>query len=372
VRRIDEWLLNPPRTKLGKSLMNGLAAASRVYTAGVRARSWAYRSGMFRKTTLNTPVISIGNITVGGTGKTPLAQFVARHFLDTGRKPVIVSRGYRKEGATLAVVSDGKRLLLSPRRSGDEPYLLARTLPGVPVIVSPNRALAGFVAVSRFAPDVVIMDDAFQHMKLARNLDIVLVDAVNPFGNEKTLPGGTLREPPPNLARADVIVVSRSDQTDRLSELRERLRSLNPSAPVVLGVHAPDGLLVHPTGDSLDLTILKNARVLAVSSIGNPWSFAESVRTLGAEVLDHLRFPNHAKYRHRALSRIADAARQLCCEAIITTEKDAVRLPSHIDCGCPIWVLSIRFRIVEGAASFLDLLDALVTRAKTMDMNGQA
>jgi len=327
---------------------------------------------MFRKTTLNTPVISIGNITVGGTGKTPLAQFVARHFLDTGRKPVIVSRGYRKEGATLAVVSDGKRLLLSPRRSGDEPYLLARTLPGVPVIVSPNRALAGFVAVSRFAPDVVIMDDAFQHMKLARNLDIVLVDAVNPFGNEKTLPGGTLREPPPNLARADVIVVSRSDQTDRLSELRERLRSLNPSAPVVLGVHAPDGLLVHPTGDSLDLTILKNARVLAVSSIGNPWSFAESVRTLGAEVLDHLRFPNHAKYRHRALSRIADAARQLCCEAIITTEKDAVRLPSHIDCGCPIWVLSIRFRIVEGAASFLDLLDALVTRAKTMDMNGQA
>jgi len=327
---------------------------------------------MFRKTTLNTPVISIGNITVGGTGKTPLAQFVARHFLDTGRKPVIVSRGYRKEGATLAVVSDGKRLLLSPRRSGDEPYLLARTLPGVPVIVSPNRALAGFVAVSRFAPDVVIMDDAFQHMKLARNLDIVLVDAVNPFGNEKTLPGGTLREPPPNLARADVIVVSRSDQTDRLSELRERLRSLNPSAPVVLGVHAPDGLLVHPTGDSLDLTILKNARVLAVSSIGNPWSFAESVRTLGAEVLDHLRFPNHAKYRHRALSRIADAARQLRCEAIITTEKDAVRLPSHIDCGCPIWVLSIRFRIVEGAASFLDLLDALVTRAKTMDMNGQA
>ncbi|HPC46127.1 MAG TPA: tetraacyldisaccharide 4'-kinase, partial [Candidatus Latescibacteria bacterium] len=195
---------------------------------------------------------------------------------------------------------------------------------------------------------------------------------VNPFGNEKTLPGGTLREPPPNLARADVIVVSRSDQTDRLSELRERLRSLNPSAPVVLGVHAPDGLLVHPTGDSLDLTILKNARVLAVSSIGNPWSFAESVRTLGAEVLDHLRFPNHAKYRHRALSRIADAARQLRCEAIITTEKDAVRLPSHIDCGCPIWVLSIRFRIVEGAASFLDLLDALVTRAKTMGMNGQA
>jgi len=327
---------------------------------------------VFRKTTLNTPVLSIGNITVGGTGKTPLAQFIARHFLDTGRRPVIVSRGYRKEGATLAVVSDGKRLLLSPRRSGDEPYLLARTLPGVPVIVSPNRALAGFVAVSRFAPDVVIMDDAFQHMKLDRNLDIVLVDAVNPFGNEKTLPGGTLREPPPNLARADVIVVSRSDQTDRLSELRERLRSLNPSAPVVLGVHAPDGLLVHPTGDSLDLTILKNARVLAVSSIGNPWSFAESVRTLGAEVLDHLRFPNHAKYRHRALSRIADAARQLCCEAIITTEKDAVRLPSHIDCGCPIWVLSIRFRIVEGAASFLDLLDALVTRAKTMDMNGQA
>jgi len=238
--------------------------------------------------------------------------------------------------------------------------------------VSPNRALAGFVAVSRFAPDVVIMDDAFQHMKVDRNLDIVLVDAVNPFGNEKTLPGGTLREPPPHLARADVIVVSRSDQTDRLSELRERLRALNPSAPLVLGVHAPDGLLAHPTGDSLDLKILRNARVLAVSSIGNPWSFAESLRTLGAEVLDHLRFPNHAKYRRRALSRIAQVARQLSCDAIITTEKDAVRLPSRIDCGCPVWVLSIRFRIVEGAASFLELLDALIKHGKAMDKNEKA
>ena len=359
MKRIDEWLQTPPETRWERSLLNGLAVASRVYTAGVRARNWAYRSGVLRRTSLDIPVVSVGNITVGGTGKTPLAQFVARYFQSTGFRPVIVSRGYRKNSARLNVVSDGERVLLSARKAGDEPYLLARTLPGVPVIVGRNRAVSACVAVGRFAADVVIMDDAFQHLKVARNLDIVLVDAANPLGNGKTLPGGTLREPLTDLARAGAIVLTRVDQADGLNDLEQRLRSINQGAPIVHAVHVPEKLAVHPTEAPLDLAALRGARVLAVSSIGNPAAFTGTLSSLGAIPLDHLRFPNHAKYRKRSLLKISSLADSLKCDAVVTTEKDMVRLPAHIGCACPVWVLSVRFAILRGEEDLLVKLDAL-------------
>jgi len=356
MRRLDEWLTKPPDTRWEASLLNGLQLASHVYAAGVRARAWAYRHGVFRQIGMNTPVISIGNVTVGGTGKTPLAIFLARYLHEHGRHPAIVSRGYLKEGRGLVVVSDGRKILVRRRRAGDEPYLMARSLPGVPVVVGPNRAIAGYVAIARFAPDIILMDDGFQHLKVQRDLDIVVIDATNPFGNGMTLPRGTLREPPSHIHRADMIVLTRVDQADYLRELREHIHRLNPEAPIVESIHAPTALRHYQSRRDLGLRRLRGARVAALSSIGNPAAFERTLHSLGAEVIEHRRLPNHYLYRRGPLSDFVDRAREMNAEAIVTTEKDMVRFPPGFAFYIDVWVLEIALRITGGEEHLSRLL----------------
>jgi tetraacyldisaccharide 4'-kinase len=310
--------------------------------------------------TLDVPVVSVGNVTVGGTGKTPLALYIAKYYQDNGFVPAVVTRGYRKQGRALAVVSDGEHAILPPWRAGDEAYFLATSLPGIPVVVGPNRVTAAYVAMGKFSPDVIVMDDAFQHLRVDRNLDIVLVDAANPFGNERALPRGTLREPPSHVSRAGLIVLTRVDQAPSLSAVRERVRSLNAEAPIVETMHVPVAVWRHPTRSPLEISDLKGARVVAVSSIGNPAAFEATLVAQGASVLGHLRFPNHARYRRRLLAQIDQAAREYQCDAVVTTEKDMVRLPPTLGLVCPIWVVSVRLQIVEGENYLHDALNALV------------
>lgn len=347
--RLDHWLNEKPDTNWEESLLSGLHLASKVYTAGVRARAWAYRHGVFRRISVNVPLVSVGNLTVGGTGKTPLAIAVARMLLEHGRRPAIVSRGYLKEGRGLVVVSDGNRLLVSRRQAGDEAYMMARALPQVPVVVGPNRSLAATVVQSRFSPDIIIMDDGFQHLKVQRDLDIVVVDATNPFGNGMILPRGTLREPPNHLRRADMVVITHTDQTDQLEELREHLRALNPDAPIVESVHQPVSLANYQQQSELELDTLRGARVVALSSIGNPRTFERTLTDLGAELVDCWRLPNHYAYRRGGLSDLVDRARDLRVKAIVTTEKDMVRFPPGFAFNIPVWILGIDLRITAGA-----------------------
>ena len=346
--RLDQWLSEKPETNWEESLLSGLHIASKFYTAGVRARAWAYRHGVFRRISVKVPLVSVGNLTVGGTGKTPLTIALARMLLEHGRRPAIVSRGYFKEGRGLVVVSDGNRLLVGRRQAGDEAYMMARALSGVPVVVGPNRSLAATVVQSRFSPDIIIMDDGFQHLKVQRDLDIVVVDATNPFGNGMTLPRGTLREPPNHLRRADMIVLTHTDQTEQIDCLRDSLHALNPNAPIVESVHQPVSLSNYQQQSELELGTLRGARVVALSSIGNPRTFERTLTDLGAELVDFWRLPNHYAYRRGGLSDLVDRARDLRVKAIVTTEKDMVRFPPGFAFNIPVWILGIKLHITAG------------------------
>lgn len=352
MRRFDEWLAGKPETRWEASLLGGLHLASHVYTAGVRARAWAYRQGVFRRISMSVPVVSIGNVTVGGTGKTPLTIFLATYLRKRGRKPAIVSRGYLKEGRGLVIVSDGTKVLAGRRQAGDEPYLMARALPEVPVVVGPNRTMAGYVAYGRFAPDIILMDDGFQHLKVQRDLDILVIDATDPFGNGRTLPRGILREPPNHIIRADLIVLTRVDQAEHLDEARAHIRSLNPRAPIVESVHKPTALVHFQECRDLGVSALAGARVVALSSIGNPTGFERTLTDLGATLVDHWRLPNHHHYRRGPLADLVDRARDLNVAAIATTEKDTVRFPPGFAFHIPVWVLKIELSIVAGEEHF--------------------
>ena len=349
MRRLDDWLTTPPRTPLGRSLMQGLDIASQIYDAGVRARTWAYRSGLFEKVTVDAAVVSIGNVTVGGTGKTPLTICLARELQSRGRTPAIVSRGYLKKGRGLVIVSDTEGILAGRRRAGDEPYLMARALPGVPVVVGPNRALASLVAVGRFKPDVILMDDAFQHLKIQRDLDVVVIDSTDAFGNGMLLPRGLLREPPKHLGRADVIVLTRVDQCTSLEELKANLRDLNEAAPIVETVHRPAALTDYHSGAEVELAELNGMKVAALSGIGNPKAFERTLAELGADVIKRWRFPNHHVYRRSRLSDMVDRARDAGAKALITTEKDMVRFPAGFGFHMRTLVLGIELEVVAGA-----------------------
>lgn len=349
MRRFDEWLTHAPRTRWEVSVKNGLHVASHVYGAGVRARAWAYRHGFLRRLYLDAPVVSIGNVTVGGTGKTPLTIFLARYLKDHGRKPAIVSRGYLKQGRGLVVVSDGAELLAGRRRAGDEAYLMARAVPDVPVVVSPNRTAAGYVACGRFAPDIILIDDGFQHLKVQRDIDIVVIDSTDPFGNGWMLPRGILREPPSHIVRAHFVVLTRVDQAEDLEEVRHHITALNPTAPVIETVHKPTALVDLQERAHLGLETLQGARVVALSSIGNPAAFERTLTDAGALLADRWRLPNHHYYRRGPLADLVDRATDLDVAAIVTTEKDVVRFPSGFAFHVPVWVLKIELAVVRGA-----------------------
>lgn len=357
MRRFDEWLVREPQTRWEASLLNGLHLASHVYAAGVRARAWAYRQGVFRSVSMNVPVVSIGNVTVGGTGKTPLTIFLARYLKARGRNPAIVSRGYLKEGRGLVIVSNGVDLLVGRRQAGDEPYLMARSVPGVPVVVGPNRAIAGYVACGRFAPDIILMDDGFQHLKVQRDLDIVVIDSTDPFGNGCTLPRGILREPPSHIVRADMIVLTRVDQAEHLRDVRDHIRDLNRTAPIVESIHKTVALVHFQERAELGLHALRGASVVALSSIGNPGAFERSLTGLGAKLTDRWRLPNHHHYRRGPLSDIVDRARDLNVEAIVTTEKDIVRFPPGFAFHVPLWVLKVELAVVAGEDHLLRIVN---------------
>jgi tetraacyldisaccharide 4'-kinase len=305
---------------------------------------------------MRVPVVSIGNLTVGGTGKTPLTIFLGTYLRKHGRKPAIVSRGYLREGRGLVIVSDGRKLLVGRRQAGDEPYLMARSLPEVPVVVGPNRAVAGYVACGRFAPDIILMDDGFQHLKVHRDLDIVVIDSTDPFGNGRTLPRGILREPPNHILRADLIVLTRVDQADHLDEVRALIASLNPRAPVIETLHKPTALVHFQERRDLGIGALRTARVVALSSVGNPAAFERTLTDLGATLVDRWRLPNHHHYRRGPLADLVDRARDLNVAAVATTEKDVVRFPPGFAFHIPVWMLKIELTVVVGEEHFERLL----------------
>jgi len=330
------------------SLLYGMAAHIRV-----RAYGW----GLLRTRGLPFPVISVGNITLGGTGKTPATVNVAGILLKHGRKPVVLSRGYgRSDPSAILVVSDGIETVLDPLSGGDEPVLIARRHPRVPVVVGADRYRTGMVAIERFHPDVAILDDGFQHIRLKRDLNIVLIDAVDPFGSGRLFPAGILREPLTTLRRADIVLITKADRNENIVQLKETIGQ-HTDAPIFTARYVPRDIVDVATGETKPLDFLAGKLVFAFAGIARPDSFFSLLRTLGAVVSGSAVFPDHHSYTRSDLTALVSQAGEHTSAFLATTEKDGVRLNNMAPEG--IWAVRIDLEVVESSAWEETVLKAL-------------
>ena len=348
-----------------RGLLRGLSV---VFTGAVQFRLWLYRTGLLRYHTLGCQVISVGNLTVGGTGKTPVVEVLARLLAANGRKVAILSRGYKREKLPFRtrlvnkltfrtnklpprVVADGDTVFLDSAHAGDEPYMLATNLPGVAVIVGSDRVRSGRYAIRKLGCDTLILDDGFQHLRLKHRLDVVLVDSTNPFGNHRCLPRGLLREPERNIKRAGFIFITKSRPEGEL-ELRKRLRALNPTAEISECRHSPKWLRNIHTGDLQPLDALKGMRVVAMSGIAVPRGFENELWRLGAEVVHHRIHPDHHRYTQAEIDEAIQLAVDEQVDALVTTEKDAVRFPPIENPPIDMYFLRVEIEMLSGAEQF--------------------
>jgi len=309
------------------SVRAALSFLSGFYFLGWAAKQKAYDLHLKRSSSVTARVISIGNITAGGTGKTPATIYFARRLVEEGQTVVVLSRGYGRSTPPDEpfVVSDGKNILLSPMEAGDEPYLIAKKLPHVPVVVCGKRVKGARVAVEKFSPDIIILDDGFQHIALSRDEDIVVVDCTMPFGFGRLLPRGLLREPLRALKRATAFLLTHADERDD-GHIVDTLKKINPAGDVLKSRHRPVRLRNLKDDAVLECNSLSGERVLALSSIGNPNAFEETLRKLGADVVCGLRFRDHHWYADDDLEKIRATAQESGVKYVVTTEKDGVRL----------------------------------------------
>lgn len=333
----------PQESKLLKLLLAPLGLLSILYAWVLKTRMNFYRWGIYRTYSLPCKVVSVGNITLGGTGKTPLVRLLAEMCQKRGLRTAILSRGYRgKFRGSYGLVSDGKQILMDAAQAGDEPYLLAVNVMGVPVIVGRERWVSGQAAVDQFQTQVVILDDGFQHLSLKRDLNILLLDSSLPFGNEKIFPRGELREPLDQIARADAIILTKVGRDDNIINLKDKLAKLAGRTPVFQVDYRPVEIKVSARKGSIPPECLGGRKVLAFSGIARPESFQRTLLTLRASVVRWEVFPDHHEYQRNELARLQDEALRLGVEAMITTEKDLVRMKDFAPVSIPLWVLSVR------------------------------
>lgn len=297
---------------------------SRLYAKLLEARARRYASGRTPSHRLDQPVISVGNITMGGTGKTPFVAHLARRLRFEGKRPAILSRGYGRTSRGVILVSEGHGPLVKPDVGGDEPVALAMRLPGVIVAVGEKRIEAARAAVAAGA-DVLILDDGYQHLSLERDANLLLLDAKDPFGGGRFPPRGRLREPLSALARADAFVFTRAESDTPSAEALATVRKWNPSAPVFTARFKPAGLY-DDSGAPVEGSVLEERRCLAVCGIAQPEGFAATLLELNISAEQILAFRDHQRYKARDLARIERAARATGASWIVTTEKDAVKL----------------------------------------------
>ena len=389
---------------LATSLRFLLIPLSWLYAASVQLRNILYTHGVFKARRLPCRVVSVGNIVVGGTGKTPAVIAIAKHLQREGMRVAILLRGYkRRVREKVIIVSDGEKVCVSPMESGDEAYMMAKHLSGVPIIVGKCRYLTGQVALERFKVDVLLLDDGFQHRQLARDVDILTIAATHPFGSpEKLLPAGTLREPLTALRRADLILLTHADTSNISAHIKKLVKPLAPNTPVLTSIHQPthfyplavsnqrnssqssaisnqqsvvsnkrlplnENLFTEsrkPMADNhfSDIKELKGKRILAVCGIGNPDAFVATLTRCSIASVKLLAFPDHHVYTETDKQQIYTTFQQAAADLIVTTQKDEQKLAccrgevtSPLR-NLPIVVLAVALVITEGDEKFNDVL----------------
>jgi tetraacyldisaccharide 4'-kinase len=344
-----------------------LRAASFAYGAGVYGRRLLYDLKVLKRRKLPARVICIGNLTVGGTGKTPAVLLAAETLRRRGHDVAILSRGYgraapRKE---VTVLIDGRPA--NWRECGDEPWMIHQSLNGlgVPVLVCPDRAKAGEIAVEMYGSRLLLLDDGFQHLKLHRDLDIVLVNARDPFGGRRLLPAGDLREPLSAIRRAQLVVITHADRVSapELADLRAEIEALHPDAAVLEAAHKADHLLDVRSDSRLPLAHLKGRSVVALAGLGDPTAFETQLEGLGAVVAQRWRFPDHHPYSEQELHSVQNLRGDL---PVITTLKDFARFPAGWETILTgdLLVLTVKLEILKGRNVWIDTLDAMAKDAE--------
>ncbi len=348
-----------------------LFIASRFYLTAVRIRTWLYDTRIVRNHALGCLVVSIGNLTCGGTGKTPIVEVFAKTLSQKGRHVAVLSRGYRsrdkrslleklrkrfsskKREVPPRVVSDGKNLLHDSISAGDEPYMLAANLKNVAVLVDKDRVKSGLYAIDEFATDVLILDDGFQYLRLKPHINILLVDSTAPFDNHYVLPRGLMREPIEHISRADYIFLTKSNGSPSLNHLKAFIHRHNRRAEIIECCHKP--LYVEDVfrkGQRAPLECLRGKKIASISAIANPPSFERFLEELGGTLVLRRRYADHHRYRQQEMIDFINDAKNAGAELILTTEKDAVRMPRLDRRDIDILFLRVEIDIISGRESF--------------------
>ena len=330
-----------------------LYAPAKLYELGVRLRIALYETHYLKSHHLNAPVISVGNLTVGGTGKTPLVSFLACYLRDEGHNVAILSRGYKRASRGLVEVSNERQVLCGPREAGDEPYLLATQCAGVRVVVDANRYAAGKWLEEQSSVSVMILDDGFQHLGLGRDLNLVLIDATEPLGGDEMAPFGRLREPLTSLRRADAVIVTRADQPFDQPAVKAIIATYcRQDTPVFYAYHDVTGLRRLGKEEIIAPVTFTRRRVAAVSGIARPERFVDDLLHFGMTIALRRDFVDHHRYTQEEFLEVVNAAHAAGAEAIIMTEKDAMNLPTEAvsASALPIYAAQIEFRCEEEIA----------------------
>jgi len=364
-QKIETILYGNEKTQL-LSVAALLSVISLGYTGVIKTRNLFYRLGLFRSKKLPCRVISIGNLCVGGTGKTPMTIYTAKMLKDMGYTVSIVSRGYKgRAEKTGGIVSNGRNITMDPDTAGDEPYMIARSINDIPVIVGKNRYEAGMTATNRFQSDVIVLDDAFQHRKLFRDIDLVLLDYKEPFGNSRLLPRGRLREPMSALSRSTGIVLTRSEVVPdgKKKDPLARAAVFLKEQPVFSSRHVPYLYAVVKSGcpepgrpspypDTGSFEGIKGKNVFAFSGIAGNDDFKKTIERLQCRVIDFIGFPDHHRYSNQDLEGLFRSAKDANVDYVITTEKDYVRMYRDVSWPVDLAVIGIKISLGEDKAAF--------------------
>ena len=362
-RAPELWLQEAWYGRASPVVRAGLSAAAAAYRAALTARSASYRIGLLSTRGLPVPVISVGNVTMGGSGKTPLAEVVVLALREMGARPAVLSRGYGRRTCGVRIVADGGGVRLGTRDGGDEPALLAEHLPGVPIVVGESRYEAGVVAVETCFADALVLDDGFQHRTLTKDLEIVVVSGSDPWGNGRLFPRGSLREPLSALKRAGLVVVTNPPTAAATSEIAHVLRLRAPAATVLSGAYRPTSLRRGDYVRTAEPEGLTGRKVLILAGLAAPRGFVATAMGLGAEVAGLAEFPDHHWYTPGDLARVAARVSETGAEAVLTTEKDWVRLREMSLGDVPFWVLSVRLDLGADRVALDQVLSETLRRA---------
>jgi tetraacyldisaccharide 4'-kinase len=363
-KKIEKAIYSDGKSRLF-SLESILSVAASFYGLIMRIRNGLFEFRIFKQKKLPCKVISVGNIALGGTGKTPMTVYLAGKLIGLGYRVAVVSRGY-KGGfeKTCGIVSNGKDILAGPVDSGDEPFLMAVKLKDIPVVAGRKRYNAGLAAVKNFNPDIIILDDGFQHRKLFRDIDLLLLDSKRPFGNGRLFPGGFLREPADSIVRADAFILTRSSPD--AAAARSELKAVSDRQPVFeacntfyyfrVAKDAPAGPAYGFTDEiSNDFSLISRKRVVAFAGIAGNDNFRKTLAESGCDVAEFFDFPDHYRYSGDDMEKISKAVSDKGAEIVMTTEKDFARMGGKFDFPADLVVVGVKMYLKD-EKSFLEFI----------------